>query len=342
MNFPRERAQDLRAAVVVPVYNDGVTMARCLKALSHLREKEGWEFVVIDDCSGDDSSRIAARSGFRVIRMDKNLGVSAARNAGARATTAEILVFVDADVVADPGCIEAMFEVLQNRPEIHAVGAYPRPGDLSSGWSSHFVGLRSAWGYHWKEGERERHFSSVQSECGAIRRKAFEDLGGFSERHGGVGMEEFHMAHEMEKRGLGHLLIRAASYMHHYKPLGARCRALFDRTARWVPLLFRRKKFESRGAVGTARASLSCLMTFAAVVVAILSLLHSELLIPTVLILIAQCVLEFPFLRFARKMYGWRMVLYSLLALQVLNLATGAGFIRGLVRLIFSGGRKKR
>ena len=332
----------IRVAVVIPVYNDEKTLGKCLKALVPSRDNPEWEFIVVDDKSSDDSAQVARGAGFQVIGLERNMGVSGARNAGARATKSDILIFVDADIIPEPGCLEAMVGVLKNRREIHGVGAYPLSGDLSLGWSSHFVGLRSAWGYHWKEGEKERKFSSIQSECGAIRRETFDKLGGFSERHGGVGMEEFHMAHEMEDRGLGHLLIKSAAYRHHYKPLSLRCRSLIDRTARWVPLLIKRRKFESYGAVGTATAAFSCVLTYLWLVLGILSPVASRLLFLAAAVFIGQLMLEAPFLAFVRKMYGWRMVLYAVGALQIMHLSIGFGFVIGVFKLLFFGKKKKR
>jgi GT2 family glycosyltransferase len=334
--------QQARVTVVIPVYNDEKTLGKCLKALVPCRENPKWEFIVVDDNSSDDSARVASEAGFRVIKLERNLGVSAARNTGARATDSNIIIFVDADIVPEPGSLEAMVEILETRRGIHAVGAYPLPVDLSPEWSSHFVGLRSAWGYHWKEGESERKFSSIQSECGAIRRETFDLLGGFSERHGGVGMEEFHMAHEMEDQGLGHLLIKSSAYRHHYKPLFSRSRALIDRTARWVPLLIKRKKFESYGAVGTASAAFSCVLTYLWIVLGILSPVAPGLLFFSAAIFIVQLILEAPFLFFVRKMNGWWMVLYALGALQIMHLSIGLGFIIGVFEMLFRGEEQRR
>lgn len=328
--FPRNRV-----AVVVPVYNDEKTLGRCLKALAPSRDNPEWEFIVVNDNSSDDSARIARTAGFRVIDLEQNVGVSSARNAGALATQSDILIFIDADIIPEPGCLEAMVAVLKSRREIHAVGAYPLPGDLSPGWSSHFVGLRSVWGYHWKEGEIERKFTSIQSECGAIRRETFNLLGGFSERHGGVGMEEFHMAHEMENRGLGHLLIKSAAYRHHYKPLYLRCASLIDRTTRWVPLLIKRRKFESPGAVGTGRAALSCVLTGLWLALLIISPLGYQLLFLAAAVFIGQLILEARFLIFAGKMYGWPMALYAVGALQIMHLSIGLGFVIGIFKMLF-------
>ncbi len=330
--FERPTAKSF-AAAIVPVHNDAGTLSGCLDSILPEVRSRGWELIVVDDASTDDSARVAEERGIRVVRLEKNRGVAGARNAGAKATESEILVFVDADIVPSPGSLTALVSALSTRPEVHAVGAYPLPGNLSSGWSPHFVGLRSAWGYHWREGEQEREFSSIQSECGAIRRSVFTEIGGFPELYKGVGMEEFQMAHEMEVRGYGNVLIRSASYRHHYKPLFHRCRILFDRTARWVPLFFRRKRFESPGAVGTPGAAVSCLLTALA-----LAGLAAGIFFPPALLLapaawLVQIGLEWGFFRFSAARYGRLMPVYGFFALQVLHIAITLGFIRGLGRL---------
>ncbi len=321
------------AAVIIPVHNDSATLSATLETVLPEVRAQGWELIVVDDASTDGSGKLAEAQGARVLRLDENRGVAGARNAGAAKVDVDILIFVDADIVPARGSLTAMVSTLSQRPELHAVGAYPLPGDLSAGWSSHFVGLRSAWGYGWKEGETERNFSSIQSECGAVRRPVFRELGGFPEIYKGVGMEEFQMAHEMEVRGYGNVLIRSASYRHHYKPLFHRCRILYDRTARWVPLFFRRKRFESPGAVGTPGAGVSCLLTALA-----LAGLAAGLFVPPALILalaawLVQIGLEWSFFRFSGAHYGPLMSVYGFFALQVLNISIVLGFIRGLGRL---------
>jgi len=327
-----EKPTKPKVTVVIPVHNDARWLPRCLASVLADSRPRGWEVIVVDDASSDRSAVVAEEAEVRVVRLAQNRGVSASRNVGAREGAGEILVFVDSDIVPEPGCLAAMADVLEKRPEIHAVGAYPVPGDLSPDWSAHFVGLRSAWGYHWDEGETERPFSSIQSECGAIRREVFRELGGFTELHGGVGMEEFQMSHEMERRGYGHLLLRAAAYNHHYKKLFRRCRALLDRTARWVPLVLRRKKFESRGAVGTGDAACSAGLSF----LAFLGLLAGFFLPVLWLVMAAawliQLAVEFRFLRFAGRVYGPGMAAYSFFALQLLNLAIGLGFLHGILK----------
>jgi len=324
------KSSEFKVAVIVPVYNDGATLGLTLRTIEPDIIRFGWDFIVVDDVSTDDSAKIAEEYRAQVIRLEQNKGVATARNTGANATDADILIFVDADIKPQPETLFAMVNVLQNRPEIHSVGAYPLPGDLSPQWSSHFVGLRSSWGYHWDNNEDERLFSSVQSECGAIRKKVFEKCGGFTERHSGVGMEEFHMGHVMEMNGFKNILLRAASYQHHYKPLIKRCLTLIERTSRWVPLFLSRKKFETHGAVGSQDAAFSCVLTFIALTALSAGVFIQWGMIIAGLTWSVQIILEWKFLTFAYKVYGWRMVFYSIPALQVMHLSIGLGFIRGL------------
>jgi glycosyltransferase involved in cell wall biosynthesis len=336
----KENPAQFKVAVIIPVHNDAGTLGICLAALHADVKSEGWELIVVDDASTDYSTWIARMAGAHIIELERNVGVARARNTGAEATKADILIFIDADIVPRPGTVRAMVDTLSSRPEIHAVGAYPSPGDLSSYLSAHFVGLRSAWGYHWVGDETERKFSSIQSECGAIRRSVFMELGGFPEKHNGVGMEEFQMAHEMERRGYGHLLLRAASYQHHYKTLWRRSVALYDRTARWVPLLLKRKKFESRGAVGTASASLSCFFTGLALVLLAVGCFMPALLMAAGAVWVLQIIMEWGFFRFAAAQYGWPLALFSFFALQVMHVAIGLGFLHGLLRLVCQSRQK--
>jgi GT2 family glycosyltransferase len=57
------------------------------------------EVVVVDDGSVDDSATIARRCGARVVRLARSAGPAAARNAGVRETTGDVVLFLDSDIV---------------------------------------------------------------------------------------------------------------------------------------------------------------------------------------------------------------------------------------------------
>lgn len=94
-----------RVAVVIPCYRQAHFLGDAIgSALDQTFPPS--EVVVIDDGSPDDVRGVAACfAGVRYIRQ-RNQGLSAARNAGLRATTAELLVFLDSDDRLLPHALE--------------------------------------------------------------------------------------------------------------------------------------------------------------------------------------------------------------------------------------------
>jgi O-antigen biosynthesis protein len=89
-----------KVSVVVASYNGGRTLEACLNSLSKLNYPD-YEIILVDDGSTDGTHQIAARfPNVRNLRQE-NLGLSAARNAGIKAATGEIVAFTDSDCRAD-------------------------------------------------------------------------------------------------------------------------------------------------------------------------------------------------------------------------------------------------
>ena len=86
---------------VVPTYNRASTIGRCLKSVLNSPLK-GFEIIVIDDCSTDETSRVinCVEDPFGSIRYYKNqsnLGVSGSRNRGLELAIGEWVCFLDSD-----------------------------------------------------------------------------------------------------------------------------------------------------------------------------------------------------------------------------------------------------
>jgi glycosyltransferase involved in cell wall biosynthesis len=99
-------------SVIIPLYNMERTIGPCLTAVFASRYAD-YEVVVIDDASKDDSVAMAAGFPVKLIGLEKNMGLSHARNIGATHAQHEILVFIDADVIIGPdtlASIDAFFE----------------------------------------------------------------------------------------------------------------------------------------------------------------------------------------------------------------------------------------
>ena len=102
---PKDAGLEPACAVIVPAYNEGEAVARTIHALMALDyPPEKLEIVVINDGSTDDTwqnmTQAAAQyepERVRLVDLGSNQGKRAAMAAGIRATSAEILVFVDSD-----------------------------------------------------------------------------------------------------------------------------------------------------------------------------------------------------------------------------------------------------
>lgn len=112
------RQTDISFSVVIPNYNNGTTLSRAIDSVlgqSHAAH----EIIVIDDGSSDDSTAVAARFGHQVRYVrQRNAGVSAARNHGARLATGNWLAFLDADDIYLPDRLEAHARWIAREPDI--------------------------------------------------------------------------------------------------------------------------------------------------------------------------------------------------------------------------------
>ena len=95
-------------SVIIPTLNEADYLPR---TLSSLREVENVEVIVVDGGSKDGTTEIAERKGYRVLRSPP--GRALQMNAGARAASGSILLFLHADTRLPPGFDSAVLAVLQ-------------------------------------------------------------------------------------------------------------------------------------------------------------------------------------------------------------------------------------
>lgn len=85
------------AAVIIPAYNEGARIGRVISAA--LGAKLVSEVIVVSDGSTDNTADVARSLGVRVVELARNRGKGGAMKAGLAATSAEVVAFIDADLV---------------------------------------------------------------------------------------------------------------------------------------------------------------------------------------------------------------------------------------------------
>lgn len=86
-----------KVAVIIPAYNEEQRIGTVLRAVTQSRLAD--EIIVVSDASQDRTATIARQhKGIRVLELPFNSGKGGAMAAGAAATDAGIIAFVDADL----------------------------------------------------------------------------------------------------------------------------------------------------------------------------------------------------------------------------------------------------
>lgn len=98
-------------SVVIATYNRSAELRRTLESLSRLTPPDGWELIVVDNNSSDDTSAVVlgyARETTVPVRyvLETVQGRSAALNAGIEASCGDIIVTTDDDVRVEPDWLE--------------------------------------------------------------------------------------------------------------------------------------------------------------------------------------------------------------------------------------------
>jgi glycosyltransferase involved in cell wall biosynthesis len=97
---------------VVPAYNEEHELPGTLAEIRHAAKDRPFEIIVVDDGSTDATVAAAELAGARVISISRR-HIAAARNAGGRAATGNVLFFVDADTRINQAHVDGAMAALQ-------------------------------------------------------------------------------------------------------------------------------------------------------------------------------------------------------------------------------------
>ena len=162
-------------AIIIPCFNQAQFLAAAIES-ALAQTHPGCQIYVIDDGSDEHVSAIVSSYPILCLRQ-RNAGVSSARNRGVAISHSDCVLFLDADDLLLPGCVEQGLSVLRSNPGaafaigrcefVDAAGA-----TLSISREQFTLGTS--------------HYASLLNinivphpACALFRRAAFERIGGF-------------------------------------------------------------------------------------------------------------------------------------------------------------------
>jgi GT2 family glycosyltransferase len=186
-----------RFAVIVPAYNASATISDCLQAILDSATKPT-EVIVYHDGLTQNLSQIARPLHARVVSNSGSVvGPARGRNIGARESTCEILIFVDADVIVAKNAFRLLLDEIARDKQIWAAfGSYDQTPRVTRR-TALYANLR----HHWVHQHGQREAVTFWAGLGAVRRDAFWIVGGFDERTTVPEIEDIELGAKIKRAG---------------------------------------------------------------------------------------------------------------------------------------------
>jgi N-acetylglucosaminyl-diphospho-decaprenol L-rhamnosyltransferase len=217
--------------VVIVSHRDERWLARCVESLEDAAGQCAYRTTIVEN--GGFPLSLRASPTRRVLYMP-NLGYGAANNTGARGSDAEFLLFLNPDTELARGTLELLVNALRERPDVGLLAVRQVTGDGRLWPSLHrFPSVRTELAHvfaseKWpgagkRLGERvldvDRYshagpFDWTTGAALAIRRQAFEEVGGFDERFF-LFSEETDLCKRVQDAGWGAYVEPRITVLHH-------------------------------------------------------------------------------------------------------------------------------
>lgn len=196
--------------VVIPARRAARTIRDCVCAVLSSTISADCETVVVDD--GENGDLAAHLAGLPITIISSFSGsAAAARNRGAEHSTASWLVFVDADVIVEPSCLDRLIAPLRDGDADATVGNYSRDvGGLSFGgrYKQLYISCMN---------ERRRpYLNTFWSALGAVDARAFAAVDGFDTAFKGANGEDAELGARLADKGFRIVPVASAQGRHRH------------------------------------------------------------------------------------------------------------------------------
>lgn len=236
-----------RVAIVVVSYESSEVIGGCLEAALRIPDAE---LLVVDNSPNDDTRKVVAGYGVRLLANARNAGFAGGVNQGVRASSAPLILLLNPDVRVETnidaliacfadGAVGGAGGLLVGEDGKPQAGFMARQLPTATALAFEALGVNRLWPgnpVNWQyrcRGKDPMAATFVDQPAGAFfmfRRSAWEEIGGFDERFWPVWFEDVDFCARM----------RAAGHLVRYEP-GARAVHRGGHSVGAIPLEIREK-----------------------------------------------------------------------------------------------------
>jgi GT2 family glycosyltransferase len=159
--------------IVMPAYNASEFVKKTVPAA--LRAAAGARLLVVDPGSTDDTAAVARALGAEVVRLPERAGPALARNRGVHDVDSEVVLFIDSDCLAQEDVVQRVQRAFAEDPQLMTLSGSYDDAPHEPNFFSMYMNLR----HHVTHQLANRERAGFWAGCGAVRRAAFVELGGF-------------------------------------------------------------------------------------------------------------------------------------------------------------------
>ena|SRR5437016_6672354 len=209
-------------SVIIVSHNSAAYIEGCLRALASF---EDWKIILVDNSSNDDTVERAqgVRVDLSLVLNAQNTGFAAAVNQGAQVAEGNLFVVLNPDAFASPRSLDSLAQVLSAADAVGAAGGLltKNNGTAEKGFTvrrlpslgsmlAEVLLINRIWPTNpWNRRYRclDLDYTKVQEveqpagACLAIKRRAWEDAGGFDESFFPVWFEDVDFCSRLRDKG---------------------------------------------------------------------------------------------------------------------------------------------
>ncbi|MGH8033859.1 MAG: glycosyltransferase, partial [Lysobacterales bacterium] len=219
--MPRSATPEV--SIVIPVFNQWLYTAACLRSIARANNRAGYEVVVVDDHSRDETAdRLQDVSGLTNIRNSKNLGFIGSCNHGAEHARGRYILLLNNDTQVLDGWLDALLDTFKRFPDTGLAGArlvYP-DGNLQEAGGLVF---NDGGGWNYGRGDNPnkpeyaftREVDYCSGACVIVPADLFRRLGCLDANYTPAYYEDTDLAFKVRQAGFKVRLQAAATVIHH-------------------------------------------------------------------------------------------------------------------------------